>query len=499
MNNQRQLKILLIQPPVEDFYFTPHRSSTLGLKTLAKVWTERGHNCQVLNCTMEKPLKKQISLPESLSYLNPYLVKLDKDMQSTSWFTRYYRFGPSIESCVEEIIKTKPDVVAVSAFAWSYADNTRKLLERLKAIRQKQSVSFLLVTGGPGVTVMPEYFTTFADLIVTGEGEDSIFEIENMVGAIDYPNKGLIINPGFTGELPFVYNLKSRKNSRFTVSTIISRGCPKKCSFCANHLVFGRLLRKVPLAVLKNGMDSIIDEILIVSEKQETIKLHINFEDDNILFYKEYFLEILVYVKYKCETNNIDFSFTTENGMDYTLLDNKLLGKFKELNIAQLNLSMASMDNNQLKEQKRSGNLKKLESILENSAELNIPAITYFICGLSGDTVTTIVNTLIYLHSLKTSIGISHYYPVPGLEDWQNKDIFLENTQALCRGSSAFPWNNSLNTNELITAFRLARTSNFIKYSKADKQKIKKIRNNLFEDFTINKKMVSLFFSQLTN
>ncbi|MDA3941226.1 MAG: cobalamin-dependent protein [Spirochaetia bacterium] len=290
------LNIILVQPPVEDFYFTPHRSSTLGLHSLSEIWRTRGHHCQVINCALEKPLKKQIKIPETLTYLNPYRIKYSKDIKSTSWFNNYYRFGSSIENCVKQIIEFNPDVVAVSCFAWGYAESSLKLLEKLKEIRRTKSLSFLLVVGGPGVTVMPEYFSPFADLVVTGEGEDSIIEIENMAGLAEYSYPGKIINPGFTGELPFVYNLKSRRNSRFTVSTIISRGCPKMCSFCANHLVFGRKLRKVPLSDLKKGMNVLFNEVLTRADKEEKIKLHMNFEDDNILFYKEYFLEILNYI-----------------------------------------------------------------------------------------------------------------------------------------------------------------------------------------------------------
>ncbi|MCK5153423.1 MAG: hypothetical protein KAQ93_03620 [Spirochaetales bacterium] len=156
---------------------------------------------------------------------------------------------------------------------------------------------------------------------------------------------------------------------------------------------------------------------------------------------------------------------------------------------------MASLDNEQLRAQKRSGNIKKLESIIKYSAQLNIPSITYFICGLKADTHLTMVQTINYLHSLKTSIGISHYYPVPGLVDWQDKDIFLENTQALCKGSSAYPWNNSLSTKELITAFRLARTSNYIKISNLETEQIEGIKTKLLKDSTMDNGMVELFFN----
>ena len=155
---------------------------------------------------------------------------------------------------------------------------------------------------------------------------------------------------------------------------------------------------------------------------------------------------------------------------------------------------MASMDQQQLEEEKREGNLKKLELLLKYSEKLDIPVITYFICGLKKDTPRKIVETIIYLHSLKTSIGISLYYPVPGLADWQDKELFLKIPPYMCCGSSAYPWNNSLTTKELVTAFRLARTSNYIKSCLRDRNIVMDVKKNLLEDETLERSMVELFF-----
>ena len=167
------LKIVLVQPPVEDFYFTPHRSSALGLQSLEAAWTKRGHNCHILNFPLEKPLKKRLSLPDALAHLRPYLRKHPKEMNGTAYFSNYFRFGPSFESCLEQIKILEPQVVAVSCFAWSYAQTTLKLLELIKE-HEHLLHSPLLVVGGPGVTVMPDYFTSSAHLVIIGEGENAI-------------------------------------------------------------------------------------------------------------------------------------------------------------------------------------------------------------------------------------------------------------------------------------------------------------------------------------
>ncbi len=497
------MKIVLVQPPVEDFYFTPHRSSVLGLHALADIWGRRGHDCQIINFPMEKPKKKKIPFPEQLEYLAPYLKIYNNEMKNTSWFSNYYRFGPSLDTCCEKIMAFEPSVIAISCFAWSYAGTTLGLLKMLREGFSENPP--LLVVGGAGASVMPDFFTPFADLVLLGEGENAI----NMIEEAAVLNRGIL--PGrkmameAVKDIPFSWDIKYRKNNRFTVTTMLSRGCPRMCSFCANHLVFGKSLRKVDLKTVFTGIDNILNHVLKKSKPIDLetdkagvhgcrIKLHINFEDDNILFQKKYFLTVLEYVNTKCSQNMIDFSFSTENGMDYLLLSYEILMEFKRLNLTQLNLSMASMDSNQLKEAKREGSLQKLEVILKISEQLGLSAITYFICGLKNDTAIKIVETLAYLHSLKTSIGISHYYPVPGLEDWQSRNVFFEKPPFLCCGSSAYPWNKSLDTRELITAFRLARLSNYIKENSQDSGIVSKLINNFLEDDTMDNAMVKLFF-----
>ena len=257
-------------------------------------------------------------------------------------------------------------------------------------------------------------------------------------------------------------------------------------------------LKKPALPEVYHGLDRLVSLVLESSLNAETMesKLHINFEDDNILFQKKYFLSVLKYIKEKCDQNRIKFSFSAENGMDYLLLNHETLRLFKELGLTQLNLSMASMDQRQLEGEKREGNLEKLESLLEYSEKLEISVITYFICGLKDDTPVKTVETISYLHGLKTSIGISLYYPVPGLVDWQEKELFLKVPSYLSCGSSAYPWNNSLTTKELVTAFRLARTSNYIKNCSGDRNVVRNFKVNLLEDETLESSMVELFFAQ---
>jgi hypothetical protein len=60
-------------------------------------------------------------------------------------------------------------------------------------------------------------------------------------------------------------------------------------------------------------------------------------------------------------------------------------------------------------------------------------------------------------------MGISLFYPVPGLPGFRDTQPFFDSDSHLCTGSAAFPWTGSLTTTQMITAFRITRFINFTK------------------------------------
>ena len=77
-------------------------------------------------------------------------------------------------------------------------------------------------------------------------------------------------------------------------------------------------------------------------------------------------------------------------------------------------------------------------------------------------------------------MGISLFYPVPGLPGFRDTQPFFESDSHLCAGSAAFPWSGSLTTAQMITAFRIARFVNFTKkkeYPSQELDLLARIRN----------------------
>jgi hypothetical protein len=201
-------------------------------------------------------------------------------------------------------------------------------------------------------------------------------------------------------------------------------------------------------------------------------KTFIVFEDDNLLFNKEYCFDVMrVFGESFREP-----SFLFENGIDYTLLSPGLIDRLAKAGVAKFNLSIGTADPASAKRENRPLDLDHYQEVAAAIGKRSIPCITYFICGLEADTKESVARTLAFLHSQPTSIGISLFYAVPGIKGYEDLSRFDGLSPLLCCGSSAYPWNGTLSTETMITAFRLSRFCNLVKQEKKSAQEEAAVR-----------------------
>ncbi len=448
------MKAVIAVPPIRDFYFTPHRASALGARVLARELVESGWDASLLNLPLAgKP--RNIPLQAELGYLERFLIPLETG--PLSWFTSYRRFGPEYSESADTIAAVHPDMVFISCFAWAYAEEARELA--LAAARRMPDVP--IVIGGHGPTSLPGYFLksphpVFPDmplfsLVVSGEIEGHgrlLTESMNRTGSTD---RYLDLR-GMTSrtELRPVAGESIRRADRRSISIIFTRGCPRGCRFCSNHICHGRKFR---------SSASDLWEEEVIRAAGDTGKLNLNIEDDNILFLKKNLFELIESLGKQFP----DITFSAENGLDYMLLETEDIKRLKESGFTNLNLSLGVLSGEQRARENRDGDPEKLAGLIRYASEIGLPVTTHFISGLTGDRVEDILGTLSFLDHLPTRIGISNFYPVPGLPGFENPEQFLKCSPRLALGSSAYPWTGSLTTTQMMTAFRLARWSNFRK------------------------------------
>jgi hypothetical protein len=491
------LRCTLLQPPIEDFYFTPHRASALGLEAAASILRRRGHRVTVFNFPT-KNKKSRIPLPDPLSYLRPFITR--NETGPVSFFHSFNRFGPSAADCAEAVASSRPDAVFLSVMAFCYSRPAMELAETLQHRLGSGGNRVPIIACGAGASVYPGYFldSGTVDAVLPGEAEAGLGPLLDVLESGAYPNSrtehsfGMPCIPPPEGDLEFPLTVTGRTKKRVFLAASATRGCEKSCSFCSVRLHHGKGQRKVPLRRASEEIRRIKN--LLAGTAGRDLPVSINFEDDNLFSKPEYAFELIRLFKNEFPNS----SFTSENGLDYLCLDEDIINGMLEAGFFRFNLSLGALKPAALKENNRHGDPKRLETIVRLLRRKGITPAVFFICGLKKDTPETAVETLLFLHRLKVKTGISLFYPVPGLtplaaeEDITGMKGFHPQLTA---GSSAYPWNESLRTDQLITAFRLARFNNLL--LAGTKEEAETIS---WKDVPgLDPRMVKLYFTNLTS
>ena len=94
MNRSRRT-ILLVQPPIRDFYFTRKRSIPYGLACIASALQHQGFFVSILDALATTKTRER-SIPLSMDYLQPFYGR--PDLSPFSLFHGYKHFGLSFEA-----------------------------------------------------------------------------------------------------------------------------------------------------------------------------------------------------------------------------------------------------------------------------------------------------------------------------------------------------------------------------------------------------------------
>ncbi|WP_459880372.1 B12-binding domain-containing radical SAM protein [Desulfothermus naphthae] len=472
------MRCVVAVPPIEDFYYTPHRGSFLGAHIVNSILKEQGHKSHLICFPNLYKKPKKIPLPKELSYLSKFIIK--NETGPISFFSYYKRFGPDYRDAAYMVYSYKPNIIFISCFAFCYAKSTIHLAEEIKKIDQRIEI----ILGGTGPSIFPDYFkdTGLFDKIIIGQAE---YALTNFLGI---PKK----------DRPVVALVKTKTTNKWNYySSYLTKGCPRNCKFCSIPILHGRKLEIIDKYILKNKIKTI--------EAKKGIFL--NFEDDNVLYKWDFFVDILKSIK----NINKHIKFSCENGIDYRLLDDIKLNQLINLGFRQFNFSIGTTSKKIALEQNRSVDIPKLKFLTQILDNNQIDTIVYFISGFPKERVEDAVSNLILLNRLgkNVRIGLSLFYPIPGIAGFEDKEMFKNISPVLLCSSSAWPWNNSLSTEDMITLFRLVRLVNLTKRKNLNSVNIEVIKKS-FKDKKLytfvkgkghpvevscyNKDMVKLFF-----
>mgnify|MGYP001821610634 FL=1 len=460
--------ILLIQPPIRDFYLTAKRTIPYGLACIASALMNSGFSVTIMDA-LATPKARIRDLPQELCYLQPYYGR--PDLSPFALFHHFRHYGYSFDTIAKKAGESGAFLVGVSSLFTPYAREAIRTAEVVKACLPDAKI----VLGGHHPSALPESVmaSTAVDFVIRGEGEIAMPLLAKALskgsgyGAIPglvFRNKDGTIqsNPAALIQNLDDYPLPAtglihqkfygRKNGASTV-IVASRGCPMQCSYCS---VGGQ----PALSFRKRSVDSVISEIETFAG-QNSIGL-IDFEDENLSLDRRWFLRLLQAINSRFGEARLELR--AMNGLYPPSLDEEVIAAMKTAGFKTLNLSLGSTSEEQLARFSRADVRPAFDRALNLAERYGMRAVGYEICAAPFQRSEDTISDLLYLAERRVLAGVSVFYPAPGSKDfgWCQKHGLLPDHFSGMR-SSALPLSHTTSRKEAATLLRLARILNFMK------------------------------------
>lgn len=459
------MKVVLIQPPIQDYYDTEVRLQPIGLCYLKAAVKKHLPEIEIVIKDYHSGWgRKTVSLPKALKYLTDYYPVADKSPFSA--FHRYFHFGRSFDEIEAEVAGLRPDVVGISSLFTPYFREALEIAARVKA-----KLAVPVVMGGSHASAAPQTLLSspHVDYVIRGEGERPFVELLRFLRGDrrieEVPNLGnkkdgrLCFNPiagNFAiDELPFP-GLEDFTPGSYDFAgkpmtfMITSRSCPHQCSFCSVHTTFGDRYRRRSLA-------NVLEEIDLRYRQGYRV---IDFEDDNLTYYKSTFKELCR--RLIARFPNREMEFVAMNGISYLSLDEELLELMHRAGFSHLNLALVSSDKTVRETTKRPHTLESYLKVVYKAARLGFKIVSYQILGLPNESLGSMIQTLAFNARLPVLLGASPFYLTPDAPiargvDFTDEDCIRGRLTAMAVETEDF------GREDIYTLFIATRIINFLK------------------------------------
>jgi hypothetical protein len=458
--------LLLIQPPVQDFYETAIRLQPLGLCSLKAVVQQHVPEFRVIVKDYHHGWgRRTIPLPRELRYLRAYYAHPDASPFST--FYHYYHFGAPFEQIAAEVAEAAPDLVGISALFSPYA---REVVQCAQAIKPRLAAP--IIVGGHHASAAPEHLLAqpCIDGVIRGEGERPLVEFLRAwitrSGYDHVPNLGwkqggkLILNPmqpnyalddipqpDVSDCAPDAYQFEGRPLSLL----MTSRGCPYRCAFCAVRQTFGpRYRRRSVERVLRELHDRYAQGYRVF-----------DFEDDNLTFDRAAMRVLCMRISAEFPAGSLEL--LAMNGLSYLSLDAELLAAMKAAGFRRLNLSLVSANAGVMRQMSRPHALAQYVRVVREGVRLGFRIVTYQILGLPSESLDSMLGTLALNAGLPVLLGASPFYAPPGAPIMGDAPPLSEAAMVAARLTALGHNPDAIARDQVFTLFVTTRILNFFK------------------------------------
>lgn len=434
-----------------------------------------------------------VFVQQATLYLGSYLKKNNFNVKLFN-----FAVDESKIPCDEDLNALKEELKDCMCVGFSVmTSQVTKSLELSKLIKSLKP-EIKIIWGGTHPTLFPiqTLENPNIDFAVKGEGEEVLFEL---VTELKYPRNGfshinglvfkdgskIVTNPPQGVFKEFVnlspdWDLMSDfvtdhmtlffcgKNHK-SVAIHSGRGCPYRCNFCINNIVFGKSRRT-------KSIDLIIKEIKIVLQKFNPNLISIM--DDNFFINQKFVEDFCSRLK----EEGMDIKWNANSRVNYfDNFDDNFLSKLKESGCICLTFGAESGSRKILQYLKKDISPEQIYNAAVKCVKYDIVPIFSFMTGLPGETKEERLETLRLIKKLKgvsnkvgfTTIQIIRPYPggelyqdclkygiyePKNLEEWGNKSkvsLYYLDTADL-------PWIDCPEDIEIISKYYSKSTNNYL-------------------------------------
>ncbi|MHC1729844.1 MAG: radical SAM protein [Syntrophobacteraceae bacterium] len=460
--------ILLIQPPIRDFYLTAKRTIPYGLACIAAALIREGFPVEIIDALATGKAGK-LELPQEMHYLADFYS--GPDISPFSLFHDFRHFGAGFEQIGQICRKSGAFLVGISSLFTAYSDEAMKTAEAVKA----NCPDTITVLGGHHPTGMPGEVLRHkcVDFIIQGEGEEAMPQLAGAlrtgaplesISGIGFRkgDGGFFLNPPAIVEVldalphPAVelidHKFYRRKHGGSAV-IVASRGCPLRCSYCSIGCASWSRFRLKSVSTVIEEMER---AVFAFGAR------FIDFEDENISYERGWFLSLLGEIRNRFRGMGLELR--AMNGLFPPSLDETVIRAMKEAGFTALNLSLCTTSRDQLKRFRRPDVREEFERALSCADTYGLETVGYIIAGAPGQEPQDSLSDLLYLASKTVLAGVSVFYPAPGSTDFEKcrKENILPPALSLMR-ATALPLSGTTTREDAVTLLRLGRVLNFFK------------------------------------
>jgi anaerobic magnesium-protoporphyrin IX monomethyl ester cyclase len=460
--------ILLIQPPVQDFYLTAKRTLPYGLASIASALRQAGFMVAICD-GLATPKSRVIPWPCELDYLTPFYGR--SDLSPFGLFHHFRHFGYSLEHIAARARQSGAFLIGISSLFSAYSDMA---LDTAAAVK-KACPDACIVLGGHHPTALPEAVMAndSVDLVLRGDGEVGMpllaqalkagTDLSAIPGLVQRLADGrLDVKPPAVADdldqLPIpAFDLIQwrfyQRDGMGSLSLAASRGCPLRCTYCAVNAATHHGFRRRSVAS-------------IAAELKAALEIHpmgfIDFEDEHLCADKPWVMALMEQIAHQLRHWRPELR--AMNGLYAPSLDAEVLGCMQKAGFRTLNLALITTSVSQLKRFARPNVVADLDRVLSLAHKRALKSVVYLIVAGPGQDPYESVADLLYLARRRVLAGVSVFYPAPGSSDyrWCQSHDLLPPALGLMR-ATALPLAHVTDRRQAVTLLRLGRILNFMK------------------------------------